>query len=170
MAWLRLGSFARDRRGVAAVETALVGSFVLLPLMGGLVGIAQAVQVQNALDRGLHAGLLLAWAKPTLTTTTTPTLQAAVTSAVQDAYGATTPVVTAAPSWYCMSPTGTRGSGTTTTSGGTCTGSQVKSKYVTITVTAKFTPVVDVGINGWSQAGGTAGLVSLSSTATVRVQ
>jgi hypothetical protein len=53
----RSTAFARDRRGVAAVEVALVMPLFLL-LFSGLVEVGRAYEQANAIEKGLRAGAL----------------------------------------------------------------------------------------------------------------
>lgn len=160
-------TLAKDVRGIAAVEMALMSAFILLPMLGGFVGITQAMELQSRLDRGVHAALMSAWGQPTLTGTT---LSTAMTTAVTDGFGSgTAPTTTATAAWYCISPTGTRAGATSVASATTCTAPQVLGKWVTIASTVGFTPIINVDIGGWNQAGH-GGVVTLAATATVRVQ
>ncbi|MBT3927210.1 MAG: hypothetical protein HOA58_07765 [Rhodospirillaceae bacterium] len=53
----RLTAFARDRRGVAAVEVAVVMPIFLL-LFSGLIEVGRAYEQANAIEKGLRAGAL----------------------------------------------------------------------------------------------------------------
>jgi Flp pilus assembly protein TadG len=70
----RLARFAADRRGVAAVEMAILMP-VLLMLMSGLVEVARAYEQASAIEKGLRAGALY------LARTGDPTAMAAQTAA-----------------------------------------------------------------------------------------
>lgn len=156
-----------QRRGGAAVEMGLIGSVVLMPLLGSLVGLGQALAMQIQLDRALHAALLTAYG--TAASLTSSTVQSAMTTAVQNGYGNPniTPTVSASLVYYCINPTSIRsGSGSATAP--TCSAPQVVATYLNISISAGFVPLVNVGISGWNQAG--SGTVTLSSTATVRIK
>ena len=43
-----------------------MSAFVLLPTLGGLVGITLARELQSRLDRGIHAAIMSAWGQPSL--------------------------------------------------------------------------------------------------------
>ncbi len=149
---------AGDRRGVAALEMALVSTFLLLPLTAGVIGSGQALLTQYRVDRALHSALVFAWGSPTATSAT---LQGAAQGGYGNGGAAVT--VTASSACYCIPPTGTRGSGSAATCGGTCSvNGQVVGTWVTITTSAGFTPVFPIL---WTSASWT-----LSATATVRVQ
>jgi Flp pilus assembly protein TadG len=147
----------RDRRGVAALEMALITTFLLLPLTAGVVGSGQAILTQYRVDRALHAGLMYAWGLPTATTSAIQTAATAGSGA-----NATTVSATASIACYCISPTGTRGGGTSVSCPGSCTSPQVVATYATVTTTAGFTPIFPTP---WGTAAWT-----LSATGTVRVQ
>ena len=158
---------ARDKAGVAAVEMAIVSTFVLVPLLGGFISFSQALELQARLDRGVHVAMIDAWGQPTLTTATSPTLSTEMTSAVAKGYGTgTAPTVVATAAWYCISPTGTKATGTLATQTTTCTAPQILGKWVAVTATVTFTPIMKT----ITFANTMNGVVSLNSISTVRVQ
>lgn len=163
----RLQTLASDVRGIAAVEMALMSAFILLPMLGGFVGITEALELQSRLDRGIHAAIMSAWGQPSLVGTA---LSTAMTTAVTDGFGTgTAPAVTGTATWYCVSPTSSRSGAASVPSGTTCTAPQILGKWITVSATIGFTPVINVDIGGWNQAGH-GGVVTLAATSTVRVQ
>ena len=153
-----------DRRGVAALEAGITLGALLVPLLAGLVGVGQALLLQYRVDRATHMGLLYAWGAGSAATA------AQVQSAAQAGYGTgtgsgTAMTPTASLACYCMDQTGTRASSNTTPASCTATCSvsgQVLAKWVTLTSSASFTPVL---VGAW-----TGGAWTISSTSTVRVQ
>lgn len=154
----------KDRRAIAAVETALVISFLLLPMMALITGSGQALLEQYRIDRGLHSGLMYAWGKPTAP-------QGEIQSAATSGYGSYTPAMTAVASiaCYCItapaaSPAtaGTRAGGTTAVCGSTCPSGQTLGTWVTVTASTTFTPIFTLN---WGSAAW-----PISATGTVRVQ
>jgi Flp pilus assembly protein TadG len=146
-----------DRSGAAALEMALITTFLLLPLSAGLIGSGQALLTQYRVDRALHAALIYAWTAPTASS-------AALQSAAQGGYGAGggTLATSASTACYCIDPTGSRASGTAVLCTGTCTAPQIVGTWVTVNASAVFTPVFPIP---WTSAAWT-----LSATGTVRVQ
>jgi hypothetical protein len=147
---------------------ALIGAIVFLPVLGGVTGFGEGLLLQNKLDRALHAAVLTGYAPPS--PLTSANVQNTMSTAVQNGYGPTaTPSTTASLSYYCISPTGTRsGSGSATSP--SCTSPSVAATYLVVSTSVTFIPLVNVGINGWNQSGGTGGAVTVSSNATVRIQ
>ncbi len=156
--WHRLH---QDRRGSAALEAAIVITALLAPLLALLVGVGQAMLTQYRVDRATHAALLYAWGTPATAMTTSN-----VTAAAQAGYGTgSTMTPTAAISCYCMDQTGTRVSASTTAVSctGTCSVSgQVLARWVTVTSSASFTPLLKGPWDGkaWT----------LQNSSTVRIQ
>ena len=144
----------RDRRGVAALETAITMAFLLLPLLSGIAGAGQALMTQQRLDRALHAALMLGWG-------TGATSAADLKQAAQDGYGtggaAMTPDATVA--CYCLATaTGVR-SNMAIACGASCANGEVQGTYATVTATASFTPILGevFGSAAWNlSASGTA--------------
>jgi hypothetical protein len=163
-----LGLLKHDRKAVAAVEMALVGAIVFLPILGGITGFGQALLMQNMLDRALHAAVLTGYAPPS--PLTTANVQSTMSMAVRNGYGPTaTPSTTASLSYYCISTTGNRkGSGSATIP--SCTSPKVVATYLVVSTSVSFIPLINVGISGWNESGGTGGAVTISANATVRIQ
>ena len=67
----------QPRRGVAAVETAVVLTFVLVPLMIGIWEMGRLIQVQQIVANSAREGARLAAQAKTINSTGTPTLVAA---------------------------------------------------------------------------------------------
>lgn len=147
--------FRRDRRGVAALEMALVTTFLLLPLTAAISGAGQALIARSRVDLGLHAGLMYAWGLPTAT-------NSQIITAAQAASGPTNTTVTAnaTVACYCIPATGTRAAGTVVDCAGSCS-SGVLGRWVTVSTSSSFTPIFP--------AFGTTQM-TLTATGTVRVQ
>ena len=145
----RRGLLPGDRRAVAALETALVSSVLLVPLLSGLAGSGEALRVQQRLDRGLHAALMHGWATPA-------TDVAGLQSAAQDGYGTDAPVLNATATIVCYCITlGTGARAATASSCGTqCSNGQVQGKYANMSVTATFTPAITIpwGVGTWNMS------------------
>jgi Flp pilus assembly pilin Flp len=155
-----------DRRGIAAVEMAFCTSLVLVPLLGGVTGFGQALELQTQLDRAVHLSLFTAYGSAA--SLNTSNVNSTMTTAVQNGFGNTTPSVSASLAYYCMSPTATRsGSGSATSP--TCSSPNVVETYLTVNATATFAPLFAAMIT-WNQTGGPRGLVTISSSATVRIK
>lgn len=147
----------RDRRGVAALETGLVVSLLLLPLLSGVAGAGQALLTQFRLDRALHAALMHGWGDPSASTAN---LQAAALLG----YGSDGPTMSSTVTIACYCITASTGARTTTTvaCNGACSNGQIVGKYATVTASASFTPIMTVtwGGSAWN----------MSATGTARVQ
>ncbi len=151
----RMQRLWRDRRGVAALEMALITTFLLLPVTAGVIGSGQALLTQYRVDRALHAGLMYAWGSANA---------GAIQTAAQFGGDATNLSIsaTATIACYCISPTGTRATGAAVTCGNSCTSPQISASYATVNTSAGFTPIFPTpwGTSGWT----------LSATGTVRVK
>lgn len=146
-----------DRRAVAALETGLVVSLLLLPLLSAVAGAGQALLTQFRLDRALHAALMHGWGAPTANA-------AVLRSAAQLGYGTASPAMTATASisCYCVTvATGIRESAEKPCTA-TCASGTVMGTYATVTATAAFAPILAVT---WGRAAWT-----LSATGTARLQ
>ncbi len=152
----------RDRRGIAALETGIVLSALLLPMLAGIAGVGQATLLQYRVDRATHMGLLYAWGTPSTATASN------VVAAAQAGYGSSntdTSTTTASIACYCLDQAGTRTSSNTTSVSctGSCTTSgQVLGKWVTVATSISFTPVL---AGSWS-----GGAWTLQNSSTVRIQ
>ncbi len=144
-------TLGRDRRGVAAVEMALVATVLLLPLCAFTTEVGQALLTQYRLSRALHAGLMYAWGAPTSATVTT--IQSAASAGFQT-NGGTGPyesaVMTPVASilYYCIDPTvGTHGASTVASSTSTCPNGQVVGTWVNLSLSATI-PTIFVNYKG----------------------
>lgn len=147
----------RDRRGAIAVETALVLSFLLLPLLAVVVDAGRALMLQYRVSRAMHSALIYAWGVPAAPA-------ADIIVAAQDGYGTTSPVLTATASYstLCILPTGTRLLGLAPLNGNTCIVGQVLATWVSATASTSFTPILPLN---WG-----SGAWVVSASATVRVK
>jgi Flp pilus assembly protein TadG len=125
-----------DRRGVAALEFAMVAVFMSI-LLFGAYDFGNAVQEQIALQQAVRAGGSYAQTRPT----DVSGIQGAVSSALPA--GWTLTGTTASVACYCLNPT----SGATTALAsctdanlGTCTGVNI-GKMVTVTATMPYTSI-----------------------------
>jgi Flp pilus assembly protein TadG len=150
-----LRRFRRDRRGVAALETALAVSLVVLPLCAGLVVAGQALQLQYRLTRAMHAGFIYAWRNPTASNT-------AIQSAVQAAIPTLTLYSNAASNLcFCIPPNGTiiQSNGSFACGTQTCSNGTVLSVWVSIVVGGTYSPLFPFpGLPTSVQSGGTVRL------------
>lgn len=147
----------RHRRGVASVEMAITTLFVLAPLCAGVADLGVMIATWARMNRAQEAAITYAWSNPAATA-------AAIQSAASGMWGAAAPTlsVKASTACYCISPTGTRQSGTPVGCSGSCGNSQVLAGYVTTTLSTAVTLVAPLP--------GTASPYPISTTATVRVQ
>ena len=141
------------RRGTAAVETALVLPFILLPLLFLMFGAGQALLVQSRLDRAMHAALLYAWGQPKAT-------NAMLESAAAGGYGPSGPAMApkvTGPVCFCVAlATGARVN-TPIPCGLDCLAGFVRGSYMTVTTSAEVSMMPAVT---WQ----------LSASGTVRVE
>ncbi len=141
---------ARDCRGVAAVEMAIVTTAFLLPLTSGLAVTGQALLAQGRLDRAVHAGLLTTWSLGSSPDTVI------IKAAMDSGYGTTSTAVvtsTATVSWYCMNKTtGLRGSNQGGSQTASCSNmNEVRVAWVTLNASATITPIFPVpGAPTWT--------------------
>ena len=144
----------RDRRGVAAVEMALVSTFILIPATVLVIESGQALLTQYRLSRGLHAGLMFAWGLPL--NATLSQIQNAANSGFQanssPGYAATTVTSVATFSYYCIDPTVGIHYGAKQAANTTCTGGQVLASYVSLSLTATLPLIFPIyqGSTNWS--------------------
>lgn len=121
----------RDRRGVVAIEAAIVLALVLLPVTLGLFDLGAALTTRLRVDRALQAGLFAAWAM------TGPSAAALTQAASAGAGSGANPVSARASfAWFCLSPTGTMASGTAASGTATCPDGQVLGEWVRLTASA----------------------------------
>jgi Flp pilus assembly protein TadG len=146
---------ARDRRGVAAVEFALVAS-VLFIMLGGIADYGIALWAKSSLANAVAEGVQYAYLYPTATTSQIQT--------VVQGSSALSPRVVASvtgPACYCIN-------GTTPTLGtaacsSTCADGSKAGSYVLITATYPYSAFLP-GFSGMATS------TTLTESATVRVQ
>ena len=173
-------AFVRDRRGVAAVEFALISPTIILILVG-LIDLGGMLYTRFQLDASLSAGTNYAMVNASSVNSTSAaglanTLAGLVSSGQSSNWANSSVTVNAGPqagssggtvstsgsassadSCYC--PTGTSASltwGAAQTCGVTCTGGGYAGKFVLLSATRSYTPI----FSGY-------GLVSQAGTMTV---
>lgn len=153
-----LRGLARNRRGVVSLEAALIFCVVLTPLLLGAMSYGEAFMAWTRMNRVEQSLLFYVWQNPANATNTT------VSNFVTNNYSTMTPAMSASASTacYCITPTGSRLTGTSVSCSGTCTSGQQVAEYVSITVSTSLTLPATVP--------GLANPLSLSSTGTVRIQ
>jgi Flp pilus assembly protein TadG len=162
----RLVSLCRSRDAIAAIEFAFVMP-VFLILMIGVIDFGMALVEDYRLDQAVAAGAEYAAINAAdVNSTSGATLASDIATAVEDANGtasANDVVVvndgptetitsgtgsasgTASNANNCYCPTGTPPNwtwGSSATCGSSCTGSGLAGKFVTITATATYTPII----------------------------
>ncbi len=135
---IRLGDAARRlggcTKGVAAVETAIVVSLVLLPLLAGVADIGIMAQQRDKLDEALQDAITYVSAGNTGS--------AGVTTAAQAAYGTSIAVSTGTFCYCVATGTTTPTAPTTVNCSGSCASGDVLETFMKITVsTAATLPV-----------------------------
>jgi Flp pilus assembly protein TadG len=124
---MRLSKLLADVSGVVSVETALIMSLILLPMLLGLADLAQLAQGKAKVDEALQDAL-------TYISAGNSGNSAGITTAAQAAYGSGISVATSTVC-YCVSETTTTQPTMPTTVA--CTGScssSVLLKFMTVTV------------------------------------
>lgn len=141
-----------DRRGVAALELALLAPVLLLLLMG-IFDVGQLTYTSMQVTAAAHAGAQYVYANGC---SSTQGISTAVTSATPLAVSANPSPV--CPVYYCANGSALASS----TSGATCPSGEVAGTYATVSAQAPFTPIAP-----W------AGLVfpaTLSASSVIRYQ
>ena len=154
----RLLALLRDRSGVAAMETALIGGLLLVPMLAGAADFGLILAGWAAASRAEQAGILYAFG----TGASTSGMQSAATAAYGTALPA--PTVTASTACYCLpsSSSWDRGSASAVSCTSTCSSGDVLTQFVTVSVSAAFTlPMPLPGISS---------PYTIASTATARLQ
>ena len=143
---------------------ALVSTCILLPVTVLVIESGQALLTQYRLSRGLHAGLIYAWALTNNAAIADIQAKAsagfqATTTGSGYASVAVTPV--AAFSYYCIDPTVGIHYGAPQAANATCSGGQVHATYVSLTLTTTLPLIFPFyqGSTNWS----------LNVTGTVRI-
>jgi Flp pilus assembly protein TadG len=151
----RLKGFATDRRGVAALELALLAPTLLLLLMG-IFDFGQMTYTVMQVRAAAHAGTQYVYQTVGDSTTCTP-------GGISAAVVAATPLtVTATPSPSCSVKACVTNNVLVTTSGSTCPSGDLPGTYATVTAQAHFSPIAP-----WS------GLIfpsTITANSTIRYQ
>lgn len=141
---------ARETRGTAVIETAVVATCLSILIMG-TVDVARygaaILNVQQGINRGLEMAMM---GGPNTSTTT-------IQSEVATQAGVSTSAVTVTQSQTCA--------GTTATFGSSCTSGQETRKFYTVRVQTTFTPTFALGALARSR--GTS--ISIDRTGVIRV-
>ena len=129
----------RDRRGVSALELALLGPLLALLLLG-TVDVGGIVQQGLLLRQAVRAGALYAVQWPTDTTGMTNAITAALPS------GVNATVATPTTSIACWSS----GNPVAVATNGTCGTGQTQQTYVTLSVSKSYSPLLLSSLNSVS--------------------
>ena len=149
----------RERRGAVALEAALIGSLLLVPLAVGAADLGSIFTTQARLDTALEAAALYAWGNPGNAT------PANITQIAQSAYGTAAPtlvVTTPQNVCYCISV----GGGQQTRTAVSCTGSCASGAQLGIYLSVSFSTNLSLP----APVPGLPTTVSLSSAGMVRTQ
>jgi Flp pilus assembly protein TadG len=141
---------ARETRGTAVIETAVVATCLSILVMGTVDVTRYGAAILNV-QQGINRGLELAMMGGPNTSTTT------IQSEVSTQTGISTSNITVSQSQTCA--------GTTATFGSSCTSGQETRKFYTIAVTTTFTPTFALGVI--ARRLGTS--ISISRTGVIRV-
>lgn len=116
-----------NRRGSVAVEAALAMGLVLVPLLLALADLGIALSAQMRLERANQAALFYAWGNSGASVSS-------IQTAASAGYGARDPsfTATASEACYCISPTGTRSSGTAVACSGSCSAGEQVATWLTV--------------------------------------
>lgn len=146
-----------NRRGSVAVEAALAMGLVLVPLLLALADLGLALSVQMRLERANQAALFYAWGNSGASV-------ASIKSAASAGYGVSDPSfsATASEACYCITPTGTRSSGTAVACTGSCSAGEQVATW--LTVQSSTSVVLPAPLPGYGSN------LSVSSAGTARVQ
>ncbi len=154
-----LRRIGRERRGAVALEAALIGSLLLVPLAVGAVDLGSIFTTQARLDAALEAAALYAWGNPGNAT------PANITQIAKSAYGNAAPTLLATTPQnvcYCI----TVGGGQQTRTAVSCTGSCASGAQLGIYLSVSFSTNLSLP----APVPGLPTTVSLSSAGMVRTQ
>jgi Flp pilus assembly protein TadG len=143
----------RARDGAVAVETALVSSLLLIPLLLGLWDVAQVAMAQAKLDEALQDAI-------TFVAATGSTSSSSITTAGQAAYGSSISVSSSEACYCVQTSTTTPTAPTSISCTGTCS-SGTMEQFMSITVSTTVTIPFPVPYLGST--------VSLSSTGNAQI-
>jgi Flp pilus assembly protein TadG len=143
---------AKDKSGSIAVETALVMSFVIVPILLGLWDVAQIGLGQTQVQEALQDAITYVAAGNSSNTS-------GITSAAQSAYG-TSISVSASAVCYCVSTSSVTMPTAVSCTGSTCSSGGDFEQFMTITTSKTVAIPFTVPYLGSS--------VTVTSTATVR--
>ena len=152
----RLG---RERHGAVALEAALIGSLLLVPLAVGAVDLGSIFATQARLDAALEAAALYAWGNPGNAT------PANITQIAQSAYGNGAPSLVATTPQnvcYCISVGGGQQTRTSVSCTGNCATGQQLGTFLSVSFSTNLSLPAPVP--------GLPTTVSLSSAGMVRTQ
>lgn len=156
---MRSWKLRRDQKGAIAVETALVLAFLLLPLMALLADAGRGLLLQYRVSRAMHSALVYAWGVPVAPASD-------IVTAAQDGYGTSSPspslTASASYSTLCITPTGTRSSGSAPQNNNSCASGQILATWVIASASTSFSPILPLN---WSTSAW-----AVSASATVRVK
>ena len=156
----RRGRLRAARGGSVAVETALVVSLFLLPLLLGMWDFAIVLQAGARLDQALEGAVFYAYASAANAQD-----NAGLTTAANNAFGSGAPALTVGTpqtSYYCITPPGgSRLNGSAAGASTQCGSGQVLAAYLSLSFSTTVALPVAVPWLG--------GSVPLSTSAIVRV-
>jgi Flp pilus assembly pilin Flp len=147
----------RDRRGVSVIEFAFVAPILTLFLVGIIDG-ARAISAKLTLDQTVYRAL----EKATVGTNQTD-YSAILTSEVQNTAGYSASDVITVSQWLECDLNGTK-----LAYSSNCSPTQQSTRYIQLKVDRQFAP--SFGYGKWFLGANSSGIVTLSSTSTVRMQ
>jgi Flp pilus assembly protein TadG len=154
-----LRTLLKSERGASIVELGLVAPF-FLALVIGMGDLGSAYSMKLRLEQASQRGLEMVQQSGTPANPANHDAVVADATSAATAAGYTGATVTAVYANYCN---GTK----TTNYSDSCTGTQVQMKYVTVTVSSKYTPLFTNSIFPNRNADGT---VTVTARAGMRVQ
>lgn len=147
----RLAAAWRDRRGISAIEFGVTVPAIVVIILGTF-DLGNLIQQKMKLDEAVHAGGIYAMSFPI----NTSDIQGTVTAALPTGW---TDVVVGSPTTTCAcwSAGGETAADCTVTP--VCTGGAVTERFITVTATKPFTPLLLIGLAN-----------SVSATYVARIQ